>query len=300
MNRLRLFIRAYFGFSRMETNAFLLFIPLLFVLLFSGSIYRKYVWSESFPNPRRTDSLLAWLEAHEVKRDTVPSAIAFHHFDPNQATESELIALQLKPWIVKRIVGYRSKGGSFRKPDDVLRIYGMDSAWYAKAKPWMKFASPLSPLSPQPLDPLKGKAVARQKSKIVEDINTADTTSLMDVYGIGPVLARRIVTFRDRLGGFINIPQLKEVYGLDSAVVDRLKKRFSVMPEFKPRQLLINTATFGELSSHPYIGKRRAQTITTYITQHGKLDSLGQLGQIRTLDAPWLAKVKPYLTLESR
>ncbi len=292
MHRLRLFIRAYFGFSRMETNAFLLFIPLIFVLLFSGSIYRRFVWSEPFPDPRRTDSLLAWLESHQIKRDTIQPSVAFHPFDPNRVSEGELIALQLKPWIAKRIVGYRSKGGSFRKAEDVLRIYGMDSAWYATAKQWMRFTVPLSPP--------KGKTVSRQKSTALQDINTADTTGLMDVYGIGRVLAKRIVTFRDRLGGFVDIGQLKEVYGLDSAVIGRLKKRFSVMPEFKPRQLPINTAMFEELSSHPYIGKRRAQTIEAFIKQHGKLDSLGQLGQIRSLDAAWLAKVKPYLTLENQ
>lgn len=297
MNRFRLFIRAYFGFSRTETNAFLLFIPLLFIMLFSGTIYRRYVWSEPFPDPRRTDSLLAWLESHEIKRDSLPRPIAFHPFDPNQVTESELIALQLKPWLAKRITGYRSKGGAFRKPEDVLKIYGLDSAWYSQAKPWMRFAPPLSP---PPLNPLKGRSVSGQKSLVVRDINTTDTTSLMDVYGIGPVLARRIITFRDRLGGFVDIGQLKEVYGLDSTVVDRLKKRFSVMPEFKPRQLSIQTATVEELSSHPYIGRRKAQSIAVYIEQHGKLDSLGQLLQIRTIDEQWLAKVEPYLLVESR
>lgn len=305
MNRLRLFIRAYFGFSRTETNAFLLFIPLLFIMLFSGTIYRKYAWSEPFPDPRRTDSLLALLESHEIKRDTIPAAIAFHSFDPNQATETELIALQLKPWIAKRIVGYRSKGGSFRKPEDVLRIFGMDSGWYALAKPWMKFASPLSPLkgktlSPLPLDPLKGKSVSRQKSPVIRDINTADTTSLMDVYGIGPTLARRIIVFRDKLGGFVSMYQLREVFGLDSTVVTRLAKRFYVEAGFQPRQLNINRVTLDSLDAHPYISRRQAMAILAYEKQHGGIDSVNQLLAIPHFEPRWLAKLAPYLSIEPK
>jgi DNA uptake protein ComE-like DNA-binding protein len=287
----------------METNAFLLFIPLLFILLFSGTIYRKYVWSKPFPDPRRTDSLLASLEAHEVKRDTVPRAITFHSFDPNQATESELIALQLKPWIAKRIVGYRSKGGTFRKPEDVLRIYGMDSAWHGKAKLWMRFASPLDPLkgkavAPPPLDPLKGKAAARQKSQVVRDINEADTTSLIDVYGIGPTLARRIIVFRDKLGGFVSFGQLREVYGLDSTVVARLGKWFCVKNGFRPRQLNINRVTLDSLDAHPYISRKQALAILTYGKQHGGIDSVEQLLAIPHFDPAWLVKISPYLSFE--
>ncbi len=50
------------------------------------------------------------------------------------------------------------------------------------------------------------------------DINTADTTALIALPGIGSKLAGRIVSFRDKLGGFNSVNQISEVYGLRDSV----------------------------------------------------------------------------------
>ncbi len=293
MKRLQHHIRNFFGFSRTETNAFLLFIPLIAVILFSEPVYHQLTRDDKdpFTNISKTDSLYALFALAELNQATANKQKAdttqLHPFDPNTATESKLISLALPKSLAGRIVRYREKGGKFRKKEDVLKIFGMDTNWYRRANPWMVFESQ------KPLPRYSAKATTKPKDR--EDINTADSIQLDAVYGIGPVLAKRILQFRDRLGGFISMNQLKEVYGLDSVVVKNLCKRFEVKVGFQPHLIILNEVRLEVLMAHPYVSRREAQAIVAYRTQHGAFDSLGQLKEIKLIDPKWMARIRGYV-----
>lgn len=236
----------------------------------------------------RTDSLLAWMSQHKsVSLSHRLDTVRFYSFDPNKISSDSLVALGLGERVASRIGNYRAKGGHFRKKEDVAKIFGMDSLWYQRASQWMKFPKVEKILSQLP----------KKQRLMLQDINIADTLQLQDVYGIGPALARRIVTFRDRLGGFLTMDQLKEVYGLDSIVVLRVKRQFEVKLNFIPRLINVQTASMDDLIRHPYISRRQASAIVAYRSQHHGIDSIGQLLQVKVVDEPWLAKVRPYLII---
>lgn len=289
MKRMQLYVRALFGFSRMETNGFLVLIPLTLLLLFSEPLYHAFQPDTPITGIDRTDSLLAWLERQQAPLSH--DSIFFQHFDPNTLSREGYVKFGLQDRIADRIARYREKGGRFRRKEDVAKIFGMDSSWYARAKVWMRI--------PPVESPVKGRMVHTQRVTR-SDINQADTTQLQDVYGIGPTLARRIVMFRDRLGGFVTMDQLREVYGLDSTVVDRVKRQFEVKMNFEPRRLNVNTVTLEELNRHPYVSRRQAQAIFAYRAQHAPIDSLGQLAGIPLLDDAWRKKMRPYLVFPSQ
>jgi DNA uptake protein ComE-like DNA-binding protein len=287
MKRLQLWVRAFFGFSRLETNGFLLLIPLVVIILFSEPVYRAWVGPPVIPDIDKTDSLLAWMEMQNSlllarKTDT----IEFRHFDPNLITEKELLGLGLDERVASRWVRYREKGGRFRAISDVGKIYGMDTAWFSRARRWIRI----------PAENRMAGQNQKKKTLILEDINTADSLSLMDVYGIGPALARRIILFRSRLGGFVSMNQLAEVYGLDSAVVKRIRRQFEVRTGFEPIKLDLKTITFDEMANHPYISRRQAHAIASYRSQYG-ISSGQELMNIKILDSLWYARILPYLKL---
>jgi competence protein ComEA len=267
----------------METNGFLLLIPLVFALLFSEPVYRAWIGPPAIPNFDKTDSLLAWIELqNSIVMARRIDTTQFRHFNPNTITDKELIALGLPVHLSNRWIRYREKGGRFRTVADVEKIYGMDTAWFARARRWI-------------LIPVENRTPTRTNRKVIlEDINTADTLSLMDVYGIGPALARRITLFRNRLGGFVSMNQLSEVYGLDSAVVLRLRRQFEVRAEFEPIKLNLVAIDFDEMVIHPYISRKQAQAILRYRSQHG-LTSAQELMNIKLLDSMWLVRLQPYL-----
>jgi DNA uptake protein ComE-like DNA-binding protein len=299
MDNLRNWVRVFFGFSRAETNGFLILIPLMTAALFSEPVYRY--WTSKMPNDSTEDvrildsliSQLKWATPDTVILPKKNLTVSFLPFDPNQITAQELISMGLSEGIARRMVRFREKGGSFRKKEDVIKIFGMDSTWYQQALPWMTLA--------EIKDKIEYTLRPTRKESILEriDLNLADSLQLLSVYGIGPTLSKRIRTYRNRLGGFVNLNQLQDVYGLDSTVARNLQKKFYILETFKPKQLSLNSATREELTNHPYIRWKEAQAILSYRLQHGAFQSLDQLNEVSVLTPEWIARIRPYLLLEN-
>ena len=254
-------------------------------------------YNEPISDQRYADSLLASLTflKSDSMRSNIPErpVFRFREFDPNSIGEKDFIAMGLKPYLASRVMRYREKGGSMKQKTDLLKIYGMDSAWFREAERWIRI--PESPLH-EPV--AKAQLYSEKKAQPRErmDINTADSTQLMSVFGIGPALSKRIRTYREKLGGFVSMDQLAEVYGLDSVVCARLQTGFFVAPSFIPREIDLNTDN-PEILLHPYIKRREAQAIIAYRKQHGRFESAEKLLEIPLLNKAWLEKVRPYLAI---
>jgi DNA uptake protein and related DNA-binding proteins len=292
VQRLRAWIRSFFGFSRTETNAFLILIPLLAAIIFSEPLYEVWFVRQPVDHSKeyqRLDSLIStWQWDVEDSVKIKPERI-FFQFNPNTASKAELISLGFNEPLANRIVNYRSKKGVFRKKQDLLKMFGMDSAHYRQLENYI--------LIPEPKrDSIVKFSKAEIKPKEKSDINLADSTALTKVFGIGAKLSVRILKYRNNLGGFISTDQLSEVYGLDSAVVNRIKEKFQVATDFIPAKININTASEKELGVHPYIGYKLAKALSTYRFQHGAFKNEEDLRQIKLIDEKALSKMKPYLT----
>ena len=129
------------------------------------------------------------------------------------------------------------------------------------------------------------------------DINTGDTTAFIALPGIGSKLALRIVTFRDKLGGFLSVSQIAEVYGLKDSVFQIIK------PYLKcdvngVHKIEINIAARDELKNHPYIRWSIADAIVSYRDQHGPFTSAADFRKIESVDAEALEKMMPYISFK--
>ena len=98
------------------------------------------------------------------------------------------------------------------------------------------------------------------------EVNSATAEEYEKLYGIGKVFAERIVTFRDKLGGFYSINQIKHVYGIEDSTFQKFKKNLTIKPA-KIQKLNINTATFEELTANPYFFSTVAKQIIGYRTK---------------------------------
>ena len=303
LRRLRALVMVSFGFSRSEARAFIILLPLIFVIVFIQPIYQTLFSSgkpDNLGDTKQLDSLLATFRWAMPDSTTKTSNHAMFHFDPNKMNKGDMDSLGIPSRVGERIDRYRIKGGRFRIKSDLKKIYGFDSALYARLESYIDLPSRYQQEKSEEkkFHPASKKVGTTVKTPEVFDLNVADTAVFDNVYGIGPTLARRIVAYRERLGGFVLEEQLYEVWGLDSVVAKRAMERSDVSVGFVPRRININTAAETELASHPYIRPKIARVIVTYRFQHGNFSSIEDLGKIYSFEPKSFDRIKPYLTLE--
>ncbi len=318
MKKLYQRLQQILGFSQRETNGFLV-LSAIMLLFIAGMFWVPLLFPSDAYDPtsdkKQLDSLVSLLDTSSVDSTFAHSTTSAkkHYpvftqklfpFNPNQISAEQWQQLGTPRFIAERIIKFRNKGGSFRIKSDVRKIYDFPDTLYQQLLPYIQLpetadknsiaSNDKTPPSFKPFDHSE-----KSFSKPTRfNLNTADTNQLKAIRGIGTGLSRRIIKYRDALGGFANLTQVREVYGLDSLVVDELLK-YAYLPESQPTQKLkINYATVDELDAHPYITPRLAKIIVAYRLQHGAYRSASDLANIKILDQTTLQKIAPYLSFE--
>lgn len=132
---------------------------------------------------------------------------------------------------------------------------------------------------------------------VIIELNTADSAKLTELTGIGPSFARRIVNYRELLGGFYRKEQLMEVFGLDSDRYAGLQAKVKVDISHI-RKIHINKVTFDGLKRFPYLSFRQMNAIIQFREQHGEYQSIDDMRNIAILNEEVLKRIKPYISFK--
>ena len=215
------------------------------------------------------------------------------YFDPNKLDEAGWKKLGVKGKAIQTIQKYLSKGGKFYKPEDIGKIWGLSPELVERITPYVKIAQADEPAYKQYLKPSYEKKEYK-KEIIPIDINTADTAAFISLPGIGNKLANRIISFRNKLGGFYKIEQVGETFLLPDSTFQKIKPRL-IITNTTVKQININTATIDELKAHPYIRYYVGNAIIQYRTQHGNFSSIDDIKKIALVTDDIFNKAAPYL-----
>ena len=139
----------------------------------------------------------------------------------------------------------------------------------------------------------------RKKRPLVFELNEADSMDLVQLYNIGPTMARRILRYRSLLGGYCRLEQLKEVYGMDSARYADITPHLTVNPA-RVVQMDINTASVDELKHHPYLDYYQAKAIVRQRDEAGHYTQVADLLNIPIIDIETYKLIEPYLKCNSQ
>lgn len=299
------FLKSLFGASSKEITGFSALIIVLIISLIVPRIINRLTakddshWDE---DERMLDSLVVLLETDKNSRQ-IKSKVAgkANYFNPNEASNLELKSLGFSEKIAQRIINYREKGGTFKIKDDLYKIYAIDSSLVKELYDFIVLpaALPSAEIREKPLKTTIDRPKPVIKVSPVElpdfDINTADTAILQTIKGIGSVLSRRIVDFRENLGGFIENEQLYQIYNLDSVVALSLITKMYIDDNFIPAKLFINRASEEELAGHPYLSWQQARLIIAYRSQHGDYHSGQDLVKVYAVDENDVSRIVSYL-----
>lgn len=294
----------FFYYTKSERRVILLLLAIALLLLGIWAI-TEYLRPVEVPvtlsENEEIDSFLANLEEQEkIRKSHTPKneiSAVLQPFDPNTADSVLLRQLGLPVYIVRNILKYRAKGGVFRSPESFSRIYGLKEEVYQKLKPYITIA-PLVSVSHVRTDTFRQLKdtipyIPKYEEGTIVDLNKADTSILKRIPGIGSTLARMIVVYRQRLGGFYDVSQLQEV----PHVGVELNKWFVVTPAGL-HKIQVNSASLDKLRSHPYMDFYKAKAIMEYRRKRGKIKGLSQLSMFEEFTEKDLKRLSPYLTFE--
>ena len=221
-------------------------------------------------------------------------------FDPNTLPADSLQLLGLSGRTVRTLLNYRSKGGQFRQPEDLEKIYGLPAAQAKALLPYVKIEAQTpertAPHFENTSDAVQPAPKPTEPASL--DVNTATPEQWQQIRGVGPAYARRICGFRSKLGGFATVDQVGETYGLPDSTFQRIRSRLQVGSPV--RQMPINQLSAAELKAHPYLSWKYANAIIAYRGQHEAFQSTADVAKIRSIPPPVLEKMAPYWSFDTR
>ena len=262
---------------------------------------KKKSWSE--PN----DVPVAGLKPVKEEQKRFP-------FDPNSLPADSFELLGFKDYVAENIIKYRNHGGRFSEPKDLKEIYYIDTTLVDELAGLMEIKKRKKRIdssgSDRENDTLlakvessssKGDTLPKNKHKDpLFELNTCNAEELQEIYGIGPAYSSRIIKYRNLLGGYLSVSQLKEVYGINDSLYSYIAPYFTVTSRDSIKKININEADAYEIGKHPYITNYLAIQIETYRRENGKFENLEDLREHRLLNDVLYIKIAPYLKVAKK
>lgn len=285
-------LKNYLAVTKKEWNGMVVLIIVIALVLGAPFVYQLF-HKDKVINFKDFDKAVAQLSRISDNKDYINANLqtgeklknpVMFAFNPNNLTIIKWKQLGLSGYQAGVIKHYEAKGGKFNNKGDLKKIYAISEDDYLRLEPYINIS--------EARDTPK-----KFKRGVIIEINHADLAMLTELRGIGPSFAMRIISYRQRLGGYNNKEQLKEVFGMDVLKYQAVKDQVSVNPALISK-LNINTISFNQLRIFPYLGYKQVNAIIEYRTQHGKYTSVNDLRNIVLMDERILLKIEPYLAFE--
>jgi competence protein ComEA len=287
-------IKKHLSITKKEWNGMVVLIIIIALVLVAPYIYQQF-HKDNTINLTQFDKDVALLkqakdigpvytnDSNELSESKLANPVMFK-FDPNNLPAAQWKQLGLSDHQISILKHFEDKGGHFYKKEDVQKIYGITPDDYKRLEPHIN---------------ITGEEYTSNKAKpgVIIEINTADSAKLTQIRGIGPAFAQRIIAYRERLGGFLNKEQLKEVYGIDTVKYAQIKNEVSVNTAHITK-IKINEVDFEGLRKFPYLTNKQTNAVIQYRRQHGNYQSMADMKNIILLNEDILRKMEPYIVFK--
>lgn len=279
-------LQKWFTFSKGERVAIVTILAVILVLILA-CVFRPSRKSLSDESLHNLDSLLALRQnAIEAQRqqatENTQEARELHPFpfNPNAMTEEEWQQIGLTDRQIRSIINYQAKGGRFYTKSDFGRLYAISEEEFAQLESYIVLPEVKRNSIPK-TQKSENKVVeesnaAPKKAIPMVDLNTADSAILVELPQIGGYTAMRIIAFREKLGGFVDKEQLRDVKGMDSTRFNTIEP-YILIGEAEIRKIDVNRSDFKTLVGHPYLSYEQVKRIFRQRESRGMIKNWAQL-----------------------
>lgn len=240
---------------------------------------------------KRLDSL--YVAKLESKRPKIFS------FNPSFLTDFKGVQLGMSTQEIDRVIQHRAAGKYINSDKEFKEVSKVSDSLLAVISPYFKFPDWVSKKKGAiNKAPVKKKYNKPKVAIVKRDLNQVSADELISIYGVGKVLAERIVKFRTSINGFMFNDQLSEVYGLKPEVIERVLFNYTVITKPAIEKLNVNTATFKEVLHLPYIDFELTKHIFNYRDEVAEIQSLEELKNIEGFPLDLFDRIAVYLDVK--
>lgn len=288
-------IRSHFVFNRSQRNG--IFILVIVIVALQLLYFYLNFGSTSKVSPSENPEFILF----QKKIDSVRIArqagdtLRIYPFNPNFVTDYRGYTLGMTVEEIDRLHSYRAQDKWVNSAMEFQQVTGISDSLLNIISPYFRFPDWVTGSKPQVVNQ---NAAPLQATAQKQDLNAASVEDLVVVKGIGETLAGRIVNYRNRIGGFVDDIQLKDIYGLNFETRAEVLKSFTVKNAPKVELLNLNTASVLELSNVPYINYELAREIVNYRLLHENIRSFEELAKIKEFPSEKIDRIALYLTLK--
>lgn len=281
--------KSHFRFNKQERSG--IFFLLLILVAFQVGYY--YLKAKPYSGPTH----FALNEVEQAQLDSLRTELVNEEgeifpFNPNYISDYKGYTLGISPEALDRLHEFRDDGKFVNSAKEFQQVTQISDSLLRAISPSFKF-----PTWKNNSRSSETKNIPSKSPVVVKDLNKATAEELETVYGIGATLSKRIIKFRDRLGGFLINEQLFDVYGLKPEVAQKVLLRFQVVEIPVVEKININKASVDELARLVYINYDLAKEIIQYREQNNGFSSLDELTNLTSLPKDRIGRIKLYLSL---
>lgn len=306
------FFKEYFNLSNNEQRGVIALLLIIILVFIAPKLYTLFKSAEEIPADNtkilaqfNTPQDSTEIDAFNEEIESSASSQKLFPFNPNTVSKNQLIELGFTEKTASTLLNYRNKGGKFYKKEDLKKVYGVSDNLYNDLKDYIvldnkkveKITAATEHKNETTAEKTKEKETLESSNeKIYVNINTADSTELRKIKGVGAVFAGRIIKYRDLLGGFNNKEQLLEVYGMKPEMYENIAPQ--VYTNGKIKTININKADWKTLKNHPYLSTEKASIISKYVKTHGAVKNIDEIINTSIFSQSEIDKITPYLSIE--
>ncbi|AFL81465.1 DNA uptake protein [Aequorivita sublithincola DSM 14238] len=292
-------IKSHFTFNKQQRSGILLLL-LLIISLLCVYWFVNFSKEDTFDNSsaeivsmqKELDSLrLIEIEKRKPKK---------YLFNPNFITDYKGYTLGMSNEEIDRLLQYRKEDKWINSAADFKKVTGVSDLLLNELSPYFKF--PVWITNPKPktdFKDFKSEKGFTEKSFVQKiDLNKATKEELQQVSGIGEALSKRIISDRDKLGGFSSDVELNSIYGLNPEVVQRTLNLFTVKTPKQIAKINVNKASASDISTIPGVSFEMAKKIWEYRRLHEKVSNIQELDKIEGMTERKLQLIQLYLSVE--
>ncbi|WP_396154626.1 ComEA family DNA-binding protein [Flavobacterium macrobrachii] len=244
----------------------------LFILIFvCQGIYFFNNFNSSENSPKEKAQWLSFQkEMDSLKLFKSNFKPTIYPFNPNFITDFKGYKLGMSVVEIDRLLAFRKQNKFVNSAEEFQQVTKVSDSLLKKISPYFKFPDWVKNKKSFN-NSYEKKDFSKPEKKFFLDINLASQEDLIKVYGIGEGLSKRILEQKEKLGSFVSMEQMNDVWGLSPEVIENLNKSFFVKNTSAIKKMNINSASIKELSQFPYFKYNLAKEIVTYRTMNGDI-----------------------------